>query len=295
METNNKIFRVVLVLVAIFMAAGYSIVFYLTLDAPVFFHHYYDQGVFVDRAHYQGDISFNLSYITNASDESVVIDIAFPEYPELIIQASEYGYVDHFNWGADVNNTPGEIYGRYSVRTVYCTIIELPDGKDPDGVVLSQARVRFSDHSERTVDIGEVHFYQRIPGETPLEHVSSSSSSDGTGKTSYRTLKELTLTAIDSPLMEKFQERVQWKINGGIPEEAVGMTFQERSILDVTSAVGLAEDIISDYTLFDIQPVLTFTDHDGTQYSQRFYNINSLYHSHSFMDLYRYINAREAL
>lgn len=295
METNNKIFRVILVLVAILVAAGYGLVFYLKLEEPVFFHHYYDQGVYVDREHYQQDISFNLGYITDANDDRVVIDIVFPDYPELTVQASEYGYVDPFNWGSGTNDPLGEIYGRYSVRTVHCTIIELPNARDFDGAVLSQAKVLFSDSSEMTVDIGEIHFYRYMFGETPLEHVSSSGSSDGTGKTSYRMLENLTITDIDSPTVERFKDRVQWKVNGSNPDDAVGMTFQERTILDVTSSVGPTDDIVSEYTLFNIHPILTFTDQEGTQYTQRFLNINSLYHSHNFMDLYRYIKAREAM
>ncbi|SDL00032.1 hypothetical protein [Natronincola ferrireducens] len=291
MEINNKIFNVVLVLVATLVAAGYGLIFYLKLDGPVFFHHYYDQRIYVDREHYQ-DISFNLGYITDAYDDRVVIDIEFPEYPELTIQASEYGYIHPFNWGFEHNDTPGDIYGRYSVRSVYCKIIDLPEGKDLDGVVLTQARIMFDDSSEMAVDIGEIHLYEHMTGESLLEHISSSGSSDGTGKTTYRILGDLTITLIESPLMEKFKDRVQWKVNGTNPHVTVGMTLQEGNFLDVTSKVGVADDIVSEYTLFDIHPKLTFTDDHGIHYSQRFYNINSIYHNYSFTNLYRYIKAR---
>ncbi|TCT14522.1 hypothetical protein EDC18_1053 [Natranaerovirga pectinivora] len=294
MEINNRIFKGILTLIAVLVVAGYSLVFYLKLDEPVFFQHYYDQRVYVDREHYQ-DISFNLGYITNAYDNSVVIDIAFPEYPEITIQASEYGYSHPFNWGSEQNKTPGDIYGRYNVRSVNCKIIDLPKEKDLDGIVLTQARILFSDSSEMTVDIGEIHLYEHRFGKSPLEHVSSSGSNNGTGKTSYRILGDLTITAIDSPLMEKFKDRVQWKINGSNPEDSLGMTLQKGNFLDVTTKVGIGDDIVSQYTLFDIHPKLTITDDDGIHYYERVYNIKSLYHNYSFMGLYRYIKAREAI
>ncbi len=290
MKTNNKIFKVVLALVAIFVLLGYGFVFKLKLDEPLFFHHYYDQRVYVDRATNQ-DIFFTLGYITDVNDDKVVSDIVFPESPELVIQASEYGYTNISNWGFEKNDTPGDIYGRYSVRNINCKITELPDIKD---LVITKARIRFNDSTEMTVDIGEIHFYEYRFLDSLLENITSSSSSDGSGKTNYRILGNLTITAIESPLMEKVQDRVHWQVNGKNPDDSVGMRVQEGNILEVTSQVELAEDIISEYTRFDIQPKLTFTDDKGTHYFMRIYNINSLHHNYSFGSLYKYIKAREA-
>ncbi len=279
-------------MVVIFVVVGYGLVFYIKLDKPVFFQHYFDQGVYVDSDYYHGN-SFNLGYITDAYDDRVVIDIGFPEEPELNIQASEYGDINSFNWGSEQNNTPGDIYGRYSVRSVYCKIIDLPEGKDLDGVVLTQANILFSDSSEMTVDIGEIHLFEHMFGESPLKDVSSSVSSDRTGKTSYKILGGLTVTAIESPLTEKFKDRIQWEVNGGNPYTAVGMTFKDGSLLNVTTKISPPDDIISEYTLFNIQPKITFTDNGGKCYNQRIYSVNSIYHNYSFMNLYRYIKARE--
>lgn len=248
----------------------------------------------MDREHYQ-KISFNLGYITNADDDRVVIGVEFPEYPELNVQASENGFIHHFSWDSRQKNTPGDIYGRYSVRSVYCQIIDFPKGKDLGGVVLTQTRILFNDSSEMTVDIGEIHLYEHEPGKSPLKHVSSTGSSDGTSRTSYKVLEGITLVSIESPLMEKFQDRLDLEINGNNPADIVKLTLQEGNILDVTSKVGPAKDIVSEYALFDMHPKLTFMGDDRSQYSQRIYNINSLSNNYSFMDLYRYIKAREAI
>jgi hypothetical protein len=295
MAINSRIFKGVLLLVTILVIVGYSLVIYFRLDQPVFFDHYYDKRIYINEEQYQ-EISFNLSYITNVHDDRVVTQITFPEHPEVTIQASEYAYNAPFNWGSEKNKTPGDVYGRYSVRNVICKMIELPQKEDLNKIVLTHAKVLFDDASEITVDIGEINLYAYMPGEIPLEHVSTSGSSDGTGETRYRLLGNLTLTAIDSPLMANVKDSVQWEINNNIPNDSLGMTFQEGSFLDVTSRIGsMTGDIISEYTLFDIHPKLTFVDDAGIQYTQHFYNIDSLYHNYSFMTLYKYIKARGAI
>jgi len=45
----------------------------------------------------------------------------------------------------------------------------------------------------------------------------------------------------------------------------------------------------------DIHPELTYEKSDGEMGKMRFYNIDSIYHGFNFMDLYRYLNAREVL
>lgn len=255
MEINNRIFKVILTLIIILVSVGYSLVFSLKLDEPVFFQHYYDQWVYVDSEYYD-DITFNLGYVTNASDSSVVIDIEFPEYPEIKTQASEYGHRSPLNWGSEQNKMPGVIYGQYNVRSVNCKITYWPKGKDLNEIVLTQARVLFDDSSEMTVFIGEIHINEYIAVKNPLYRLSSSWSSDGTAQTRYRIREQITIAAFDSPLIKKFEDRIHHKINDRNPDVSVGMIFQEGNFLDVTSKVRVVEDIVSEYTLFNIHPKL---------------------------------------
>jgi len=104
----------------------------------------------------------------------------------------------------------------------------------------------------------------------------------------------LTVTAIESPLMEKFKDRIQWKVNGSDPYTTVGMKLQEGNFLDLTTKISSSDNIISEYSLFDIQPKVAFTDNSGTYYNERHCSVSNNYHNYSFMDLYRYIKAREA-
>lgn len=296
METNNRIFKIIISLVAILMVVGSLFVFSLKLDEPVFFDHYYDQRVYVDKDQYHQEISFDLCYITDAFSDRVVIDIKFPEYPMIDIQVSEeYGHIPEFYWEEEQEGPLGVVHGRYSIRSVTCKIIDLPEEKTLDGLVLKKAEILFSDSKVITVDIGEIYLYEHMFGESPLEHISSSAGPGETSQTSYRILRDITITATESPLMEKFNNRVQWKINGEEPDTLVGRTLPEGSVLEVTSKVDPEDDILNKYNLFDIHPNVSFTDVSGVHYSQRFYNIDSFYPSYSFSDLHRYIKAREAI
>lgn len=293
MAINNRIFNAILILITVLMMVGYSLVFYFKLDEPLFFYHYYDQRVIVNESRYQ-DVNFVLEYIANARDEKVVIGVEFPESPEIKIQVSAFDSSNPFNWSSEKHRALGDIYGQYSVRRVNCMLIELPNIEEMDGIVLTQAKIKFSDASVMTAHIGEIHFYTERFREMPIETFSTTGSSDGTGETSFKILENLTLTAIDSTFMEKFKDRIQWQINDKSPEDSIGMTFKEGSLLEVTSRVNPTEDIIARYTLFDAHPELIFIDDNGLQYSKRLYNLDSLYHHYSFMELYQYIKAREA-
>ena len=292
MDMNHRIFKTVLVLMGVVGIVSGSLVVYFRLDEPVFFDHYYDQRVYAGTEQYQ-QIFFDLSYITNVDDNRVVSGITFPEHPEVVIRASEYGYGTVFNWESEKRRIPGRAYGRYSVRNVTCEMIELPQSEEMNEIVVTRARVLFDDASEMMVDIGEIHLYGFVLKKTPLKHIASSGSSDGTGETNYKLLENLTLTAVDSALMPKVKDSVKWQINNSNPEDLVGMTFEEGDFLDVTTKISFTKgDLISQYTLFDINPELTFVDEAGTKYVERLYNIDSIYHSYSFMTLYRYIKMR---
>ena len=291
MNVNDRIFKAVLLLSAILVAAGYGLVFFIRLDQPVFFHHYLDQRVSMDReVNYQGG-GFNLKYITNLDDDRVVIDVEFPEFPDLVVHSSEFYHTDHFNWGQNQGVSPGETYGRYSLRTVYCEIVDLQDD-DFESAVVTKAKILFGDFSQILVDIGEIHLYRHDYRERPFEHVSSTGSSDGSSSTNYRILEDMTLVGFESDLMKRFEDRISWKINGMMPDDAPGTELIEGSIFSVSSNIKPSEDIKSRFAIFDVQPELVFELADGSLVTQRFYNINSLYHHYSFKDIFSYLRER---
>lgn len=295
MERNNRIYRGILLLTAGLILVGSWVLYYFRLEEPVFFTHYYDLRIESEMENGYNE-GFILGYVTNAYDKRVVTAIEFEEIPELKLWASEREDVP-FQWESEEKGVPGEIHGRYSVRKVFVRNFTIPEEVKADGKVLRKAKIQFDDSSEITVDIGEVHLYEneRRNEVRPYEHVSSSSSSDGTSLTVYRILEELTITDAENPLAERLKGRLNWKIDGEEPDEALGSVYGERSILSVSSRVLTGEDILDIYSLFDFHPVITFTDQEGEVYTQRFYNMRSYDENYSFLGLHRFIKAREEM
>lgn len=254
--------------------------------------HYYDIEV-NDNGQYLNDMPISLKYITNFDDDKVVDNIEFPEFPELIIQASEYGLDPGISiMEQSQTEVPGSAYGQYSVREIFIHIQNSSEAEDLDNEVITQAQIHFSDSSSLTVDIGKIHLYNRIAEEGALESIQGSASSDGTGETVYRALEEVTISSIGSSLLENVDDRVDIQINDLDYTDAESLTIQEESLLRIITRVSSAEKSRDDYTIFDIHPELTFTTEDGTEYNQRIYNINNLHPEYSFLNLYRYLKAR---
>jgi hypothetical protein len=291
MEVNKRLINIVILGVGILVVGSLILMKYLKLEEPVFFDHYYDLMVYDNQR--PEERSFTLGYITNVQDSKTVVDITFPEYPDIYIQASEYGYTHGFNWGNERSSIPGEVYGRYSVRNVFCKIISLPDTYLDS--VLTKAQVSFSDGSEKTVDIGEIHIYEYEPNQPFLEFLSSSGSSGGSSTTSYKVLEDIKLVRIESTLLKQMGQRIKIDVNDQKKERIEGVAVVKSGNLNVSAQIVSIDDIIQRYTRFDIHPKLVFSVEDESEHFARFRNIASMYHSYRFSDVYRYLKAREEI
>lgn len=298
METNNRLLKAVFFIVGSIVVFSIIFIYHVRPKEQVFFDHYYDLS-FDNSDEYYEDISLNLGYITNAGDTRTVIDVDFPEHPDLAVLASEdnYSHFTHgFDWNYEESGFPhGDIFGHYSVRTVFCQIRILPDSNDHDVMRLTKAHLRFSDGSEMTVDIGQINMYNRDSTNSFFEFASGSSSSDGSSKSSHRVLEDVSLFKIESPLLEKFDYRIEMNINGTDIDDIEGLLVGKDHNLTLSSQVMPADDIIERYTRFDIHPELILSGADGSEQSLRLYNISSISHDYSFIDLYRYVKEKEDL
>ncbi len=289
---NNRLLKIVLSSVGVLSIACLIAILYLKLDEPAFLKHYYDIRTYEENEHQQ-EISFNLVYVTNVGDKRTVTQIDFPESPEMIVHASEYSHMNSFPWVSDQTNSPGEVHGRYSVRTIYCQVDLFAENIETDGKVISQANVHFSDGSKMDVDLGEFHFYVHRTMDQSFESVSSSGSSDGSSSTRYRATEEATLVSVESPMLHRFADRLDLKINGYVIDGINGLKIEEGKYLEVKSKLYTGEDPLNVYAMIDLHPEIIYRNAAGDTRSLRFYNIDSLYHSFNFMDLYRYLSARE--
>lgn len=292
MTINRNLFKAILIIVGVLMISGIAVVMTLTLDEPVFFSHYYDLGV--PRDMIQGQrTSFRLQYISNSQDTRTVTAVVFDDHPDIQIHATKYPGNAVFSWNAGPQES-GEVYGRYRVHTVHCELVGAPDTATIDGIQLSRARIQFNDGSHMRADLGNIHLYLREGNRAPLDHRSSSGSSDGTSETLYKVEENLQLESIEGTLFSQMADRIRLEVNGRPVEEADGMRLEKGDRLRLTARIAPIEASSDAYTLFDVQPLITWVDDQGERYTQRVYNLSNLYNDYDFYRLYNYLKERGA-
>jgi len=292
MELNNRLFKGTVILIGLLALASLVAMLQMRLDKPVFLDHYYDLRVHEDGNYHQ---EFRLTYITNVHDSRVVNHVEFPEHLYIRVSATEQGFMSPFPFDSSNQQPPGEVHGRYSVRTIYCQISEMPGMEEMDGTVVRTARIFFNDGTQMDVPIGELHFYRFGSEESPFDSVSSSGSSDGSSSSRYRAREDVTLISVENQMLERFEHRLDLKINDHVIDGIHGLEIKENDHLIIRSKLYPGSDPLDVYTMVDIHPELYFKRADGQIGSMRFYNIDSIYHGFNFMDLYRYLDAREVL
>lgn len=293
MNTNNKLFKLILALVGILVIVGYGAAFYFSLDEPVFFEHNYDLQVYEgeDRV----DIPFNLSYITNADDDRVVIGMIFPEYPELLVQASEshFNRTNGFYWDQPFNEEIGVTYGRYNVRTVFIQMLNLAGVDNLSELALTEVTLYFSDSSEMTVDIGEIRLYTEEDDQL-LEQLYGYSSSEGVVEASYKVYEDISLSTIDHHT-DSYNAVTEIKVNEVNQTDAEEIVIEEGDFLGVRTVGEPSENIVDDYKLTNTYPEITLTTMDGNEQSFRLPNLSHSEPDFSFFNIYRYLRAREEM
>ena len=293
-EVNNKLFKILMISIGFLSILSIVFINYFKLDQPVFFEHYFDLRSY-NEGTYHEEMPFILRYITNVDDSRKVSRIGFPEYPDALVQGSEDEYMSEMIWGYGSTNLSNDNYGRYSIRTVFCNIIDLPESAYYDSII-TKALIGFNDGSEMLIDIGALHLYKAERGKDILEDYYGSSSSDGVSETKYNVLEDITFQSIESPLLGQFSDQVILEINDMDIAKATGIAFESGEQINIKSQIQSTEDIIKDYTIFGIHPKLKFSAENGRHHTERIYNINNMYdNDYSFMNLYRYIKERQGI
>lgn len=292
MESNTKLYKTALISVAILLILSLIFINYIKLDQPVFFKHYFDIRSY-NAGEYYEEIPFALKYITNVEDSRRVAYISFPEHPEVAIQASEDEYMSGMHWGYGPNNYSNENYGRYSVRTVFCNIVYLPEDMYDD-LAITKAIIGFNDSSEISIDIGTLHVYKAELTTDVLGNYYSSSSSDGVSEDRYNILEDVKFESLESSLLGQISDQVELNMNDIEISKATGSFFETWEQINIISQQKSTGDLLKDYSLFDIHPKLIFSDKNGHRHSTRILNINNIYsNDYNFINLFRYIKERQ--
>lgn len=291
MEKNNKIFISILILSVISWFIGSSLLFYLRLDEPVFFSHYYDLRFENNNV----DTSFTLRYITNYYDNKKVVGVSFPEYPEVQVYATENNS-SSWVYEMDSNYFFGEIFGPYSVRNIYCTLPYTMKEVKLDNPI-TKARIHFDKGQEIVVDLGEIYFFENNYINNFFEETSgfSHGGEEIGGEYNYKVLDDIYNVGIESRMSKDIQDFVSIKLND-IPLEDKGNIFLKAGEeLNIEYVFHSGKNSFDDYNKVDMWLNIAFTDKYGNDYSYKIINIrgySEYYNYYKVFEIYNYIKER---
>lgn len=294
MKSNDRIYKIILLLTGVLMASGFAFLTHMRLEQPVFLKHYMTMQVTGDDG--LSDRPLSLNYITNANDEHVVIWVEFPDYPGLQIQASENAFEVSARTGEvqSYSEQRGRHFGQYSVREVFLQVRDLPDLAEGEELHLSEAEVVFSDSSTHTVDIGELTLSKEGAAEPPLILAGISSPTDEQTEVIYNAEENLTILSVDTPYIDYISNTIELGINGVDYQEATGQTVQQGEQIRV-SATRDQQEAPPDFTVFSTHPQLLVSTDDGEEYAMRLAQAIELKPDYSFANIYNYLKTREGM
>ncbi|GAA0361566.1 hypothetical protein GCM10008932_12700 [Alkalibacterium iburiense] len=291
MKRNNKLFLGVTVTVCLFIVSSYLLLSHLRLDKPVFMKHYYEAPVNREsNSSLANPLPF--SYITNRNDSRVVVGLEFLDYPDIEIYASEHQEGMDGQYIENQMNTLGYGVGPYSIRHVNWEIGYLPEDMSINEIELSDVRVLFDDSNELITNIGEIHLREQPNAMDALNHQYVSSSSDGQSLSRFLVTEDITLSSIESPLLSRFKDRLEIKINEEPISDAVGKEFKQGEYLTVSSEIAPTGEELSDDRLFSIQPLMSFKHENGTYSEYPILNLNDTRLEYSVSNIYKFVNER---
>ncbi|MDU5262547.1 MAG: hypothetical protein E6176_08975 [Clostridium celatum] len=306
MNNHNKILRISIIVMLLTLIISIISISKLRIDNQVFLKNYYEIAV----SEYEGTYSLEegsliLQYISNVDDNKYVTGITFKELPDTYFFATEhnqdYGMMFYEGKNLNVNE-----YGRYRLNTVYITCPELKYDDNQKEIILTSATVEFNDKSNIDIDLGKIVLYKGKKIPVALEGISYTSSSEGISSTTFRVKEDVKIESIESSLFEEASEIFDFNITytefnsvGEIKYEK-GQTIKENSILTITSKYNGSNDILKNYTLYNISPNIRFINEYNDEYTYRYNNMesfnvrnyDSFYNSYG---IYKYLKARGEL
>lgn len=294
-KKNKQILKAGLTVIGFLLIIALIFIHYGWLKEPVFLYHYYETELPQDEQSVGG--GFTLYYLSNRADTRKVYGASFKEAPEVMFYATEEkpqnGYMVFQN---NVSQT-GEMYGGYTLHSVYVMIPNDRNTNSMDGLQLTQATFDFTDGTKYSADIGRIVLYKPDYTETGLKSHSGTSSSDGTFSTDYNVESDLTLVKIDSPLMDKVDKLFDIKADGYPASEVTGREYGRGSRLVLSGTSKKPGDIIEQLSIYQLKPELYYNTVDGKFHRIRLYdfNYNVINRRFNQFKIIRYLMAREVL
>lgn len=295
MEINRKILKAGIVLIALLVVIGYVGVYLLTLKEPVFIEHYIEEQIYTGHQQGPRQVELELNYIANAWDNRVVSRVDFPEHPEIQVPASEYGmHGGLMMFSGGQQGPPGNVKGRYSMRTVYLNFTFEEDYGNGESIEITEALVHFSDGSVIETEIGSVNFHFNQERTEALE----SQGGSGSGPREIRAfsvMEDIELVGVESPILPMFENDLVILLNDRDYREIGGMNLEAGESLLVESNISRDEVAGEKLRYLKFQPKLRYISESGKEETRI---LSTGWHpvwDYDFIDIFEYLQERGAL
>ncbi|MEC6748123.1 hypothetical protein VXN63_06170 [Marinilactibacillus sp. XAAS-LB27] len=273
------------------MILSISVHAYLRMDYPLFLKYDRDEIYYKSEEGYK-EYRFKLEYITNDDIDTVVEQIEFPEHPQLQAIVSEVNYPDYLNYDTYNRIHSGSTYGTYNVRQLYILLRDSSENRNEEEPIIRQAKIYFSDRTERVSDIGELHLKNNKDTNESLLEKTIEHYEDGIGEVQYRVLKPIKLKEIDQNRIGNYQDNLQVKLEQKPLEEIEGSTLQENEEVVFYTELKNGEDLLDSFVSVDFSPDTTLIDEEGHESVQSLFSIRKERTPFNFKNIHRYVKNR---
>lgn len=291
MELNKKILKGGIILIIVILVFSLGISSYLKLEKPVFLKSYMEIDMPINNGNI-GKVELELRYITNINDDRVVNNVEFEEIPGIYVGASEFNSGSFDFFGNQNNSMPGQVEGRYSIRSIYIWVEGFGIENPLDEMHITKAKIHFNNGELMEVEIGDIVLYGYNNPEGHFEFQSSSGSSDGTSNSQLKVKKDITLLGIDSNLLQQTKDFVEIKIDNVDYDKISGIKYSQGDNLRIDTLFNTPEDPILKFNNYDIHPKLIYKDNEGNIFAHRFYNLDYRNHNFEFKEIVKFLRAR---
>ncbi|BBF42818.1 hypothetical protein lbkm_1503 [Lachnospiraceae bacterium KM106-2] len=213
---NNKyrtiIFAICLAVIGVATIASFCYQSYTDLDEPYFLRSCMeDELVMPDPEEEENEQMYTIQYIGKVTDHREIIQIEFPDYPDLKTNISNEDSDDVFSF-MEEDSEHSDLTGKYEKKEFYYSFDESIKKYEKTGVHLTNAVVMFSDGKTQKVDLGDIFINPKQEDTELMQEVESSQESQRMGNR-FLLKSKGTLIGVNSKAYENIKDVFQFFVD----------------------------------------------------------------------------------
>lgn len=285
---NKKILRISISIIVLSMILSLGLLYKLKLDKPVFISTYSEVAIDANNI----NTNIQLKYISNKDDKREVIKIIFDK-----LSASGLKIEENNDDSYEVNcyEPYKENICNYVVHSVDLRFLDLKLEEDKNVAYLSKATVVFSDGSKQKVDLGQIVLYKGNYRTVGVDCIGSSTNENNVEYNFYVN-ENVKIEKVESYLIDKVPDIFEYKVQVSPLGKAAYEDYSKDTVINKTSVVKLSvnkkknNDIIKEYTTYNINPKIYFINELNDRYSVSCSGYTES--KYSFLGICKYLRAR---